>query len=417
MPVQAEILSVGTELLLGEITDTNAQEISARLKETGVFVYRRVTLGDNPARLTAAFKEALGRASLVIATGGLGPTTDDITAECLGAALGLPLEFHEGAWQSMLEWFERRGRQPSESDKKQAMIIRGGVPLINRNGTAPGQAIVLDGKMAAVLPGPPREMRPMLEESLLPLIRRTFGDLIPLHIKNLKMVGLPESKVGEAVKDLMNSPNPTLAPYAGGGEIRLRIAARSTDPAEARRMVSSVETEVKRRLGHHIYGADSDTLESVCGQLLARRGLTLAVAESVTGGLLAHRITSVAGSSRYFKMGVVAYHPAIKATCLGVPREAVLEEEAVNADAAVAMAQGVRELAGAKIGVATTGFAGPTGGTEREPVGTVYTAVAYEGGSSVDRVVYGGSRTAVKEYGAARALATLWRYLSSLGER
>lgn len=412
--MQAEILSVGTELLLGEVTDTNAQHISTRLRDTGVFVYRRVTLGDNPARITAAFKEALGRASLVIATGGLGPTADDVTAECLAAAMGVPLEFHDGAWDDILEWFNRRGRQPSPSDKKQAMILRGGVPLRNRNGTAPGQAILLDGKLAAVLPGPPREMIPMLEDELLPLVRRHFPDLVPLCIRNLKLVGLPESKVGEAVHDLMDNPNPSLAPYVGQGEIRLRIAARHEDRLEAQRLVSQVEAEVRKRLGSHIYGADSDTLESACGYALARRGLTLAVAESVTGGLVSHRITMVPGSSRYFKMGMVAYSSAIKASCLGVPGEATRRDDAVNADVAVSMARGVRELAGAKIGLATTGFAGPDGGTEREPVGTVYAAVAYEGGHQIDRVVYGGSRAAVKEYGAGRALFLLWTYLRSL---
>lgn len=411
MPVQAEILSVGTELLLGEITDTNSQEISARLRDTGISVYRRVTLGDNPARLTAAFKEALSRASLVIATGGLGPTDDDVTAECLAAALGVPLEFHQGAWEDMLDWFSRRGRQPSESDRKQAMIIKGGSPLRNRNGTAPGQVVALDGKMAALLPGPPREMIPMFENHLLPLIRSTFSDLVPLFIRNLKLVGLPESKIGEAVRDLMDCPNPSLAPYASQGEIRLRIAARHENASEAKALVSEVEEEVRKRLGDHIYGADADTLESVCGAMLARRGLTLGVAESVTGGLVSHRLTMVPGSSRYFKMGVVAYNPAMKSSCLGVPREAVERDEAVNADVAVSMAEGVRDLAGAKVGLATTGFAGPSGGTEREPVGTVYVAVVHEGGHSVDRLIYSGSRASIKEYGSGRALFMLWKYL------
>lgn len=411
MPLQAEILSVGTELLLGEITDTNAQYISARLREIGVSVYGRETIGDNRSRLTGAFREALSRASLVIATGGLGPTGDDVTAECLAAALDLPLEFHEGAWEDMLEWFRLRGRTPATADRKQAMIIRGGIPFRNKNGTAPGQAILTDGKLACVLPGPPREMIPMFEEHLVPLIRSTFTDLVPLYIKNLKLSGIPESKVGEAIRDLMDSANPTVAPYAGRGQIRIRIAARHTDPAESRKMVDQAADEVKRRLSDYIYGEDEDTLESVVGEIMARRGLSIAVAESVTGGFLSHRLTNVPGSSRYFKMGVVAYSPAIKATCLGVPDEALRKDEAVNAETAVSMASGVRALAGAKIGVATTGFAGPTGGTENEPVGTVYVAVADEDGTEVERYVYTGSRTDIKEYGAGRALYVLWRRL------
>ena len=404
-------MSIGTELLLGEITDTNAQYISARLREIGVSVYRRETLGDNRSRLTGAFREALGRASLVIATGGLGPTDDDVTAECLAAALGLPLEFHDGAWEDMLEWFRVRGRTPSAADRKQAMIVRGGIPFRNKVGTAPGQAILTGGKLACVLPGPPREMIPMFEEHLLPLIRSTFTDLIPLYIKNLKLAGLPESKVGEAIEDLMDSSNPTVAPYVSRGEIRIRIAAGNKDLAESRKMVAQVAEEVKKRLRDYIYGEDDDTLESVIGEMISRRGLSIAVAESVTGGLVAHRLTNVPGSSRYFKMGMVAYNPAIKATCLGVPDEALREDEAVNAETAVSMASGVRALSGARIGLATTGFAGPTGGTKKEPVGTVYVAVCDDRGTEVERYIYTGSRTDVKEYGAGRALYVLWRRL------
>ncbi|NLA60424.1 MAG: competence/damage-inducible protein A [Firmicutes bacterium] len=409
--MQAEILSVGTELLLGEITDTNAQYISARLREIGVSVYRRETLGDNRSRLTGAFREALGRASLVIATGGLGPTDDDVTAECLAAALGLPLEFHEGAWEDMLEWYRVRGRTPSPGDRKQAMIIGGGIPFRNKVGTAPGQAILTGGKLACVLPGPPREMIPMFEEHLVPLIQSTFTDLVPLYIKNLKLTGIPEVKVGEMIRDLMDSANPTVAPYAGRGEIRIRIAAGSEDLAEARKMVAQVADEVKSRLRDYIYGEDDDTLESAVGEIMSRRGLSIATAESVTGGLVAHRLTNVPGSSRYFKMGMVAYSPAIKATCLGVPDEAIWKDEAVNEETAVSMASGVRTLAGAKIGLATTGFAGPTGGTEKEPVGTVYVAVSDEDGTEVERFIYTGSRRDVKEYGAGRALYVLWRRL------
>ena len=414
--MHAEILSVGTELLLGEIVDTNAQYISARLKEIGVSVYRRQTVGDNRSRLTGAFREALGRASLVIATGGLGPTDDDLTAACLAEALGLPLEFHEGAWEDMLEWFALRGREPSPGDRKQAMIIKGGIPFMNKVGTAPGQAVFKDGKLACILPGPPREMIPMFEEHVVPLIKSTFMDLVPLYIKNLKLTGLPEVRVGEIIKDLMESASPTVAPYVSRGEIRIRIAAGSKEPGEAKRMVDGMAREIRSRLKEYIYGEDDDTLESVVGEIMTRRGLSIAVAESVTGGLVAHKLTNVPGSSRYFKMGMVAYSPAIKATCLGVPDEALRKDEAVNAETAVSMALGVKSLAGTKIGLATTGFAGPTGGTDKEPVGTVYVAVADESGTEVERFVYSGSRIDVKEYGAVRALYVLWRRLSRSGK-
>ncbi len=412
--VQAEVLSVGTELLLGEITDTNAQVISARLKDAGIDVYRRITVGDNPARLAASFSEALGRAGVVIATGGLGPTDDDVTAAALAAAVGRKLVFHEEAWSWTLEWFKRRGRVPTESDRKQAMIVEGGIPLRNGNGTAPGQAVLVDGKLAAILPGPPREMVPMLETQVLPLIRSSFPGLSPLYSRDLKLVGIGESKVGETLRDLMERSNPTLAPYVGTAEVRLRIAARGESEEAARKMIFGVETEVRSRLSDFIYGADKDTLESVCGEVLTKKGLTLAIAESVTGGLVAHRVTLVPGSSRYFRMGVVAYHPSIKVTCLGVPGEAASRKDAVNPEVAKSMAEGVRALAGARIGLATTGFAGPDGGTPEEPVGTVYTAVAYEGGAAIDRQVFGGPRATVKDYAAQRALYVLWNYLRTL---
>ena len=412
--MQAEVLSIGTELLLGEITDTNAQHISAKLKEIGVDVYRRATVGDNLGRVRDCFREALCRADIVIASGGLGPTSDDVTAEALGLALGRRLEFSDEAWEKMCRFFERRGRRPSEADKKQALVVQGAVLLDNRHGTAPGQAVQCDGKLAVILPGPPREMIPMLEDQVLPLIRKLFPSLIPIEIRNLKLVGIPESRVQEVLADLMESANPSLAPYVGIAEIRLRIAARSFSPNEARLLISQVESEIRMRLGKHVYGADDDTLESACGELMVKRGLTLATAESVTGGLLSHRITQVPGSSRYFKVGMVAYDPAIKATCLGVPGEALRRNQAVSADVAVSMAKNVMALAGAKIGLSTTGFAGPGGGTAEEPVGTVYVGLAHQGGTRVDRQVYAGSRASIKEFAAQRALVVLWEYLSSL---
>ncbi len=412
--MKAEVLSVGTELLLGEITDTNAQVISARLKETGIDVYRRITIGDNLARLQASFSDALERADVVIATGGLGPTDDDLTATALAAALGRRLSWHEEAWRWTYEWFGRRGRTPTESDKKQAMIVEGGIPLRNANGTAPGQAVIVGDKVAAILPGPPREMVPMLENQVLPLITEKFSHLTPLFCKDLKLVGVGESKVGETVRDLMTNSNPTLAPYASSGEVRLRIAAKAESPKEAEAMISDVEGKVRARLGEFIYGTGEDTLESACGTLMTKKGLTLAVAESMTGGLVAHRITLIPGSSRYFRMGMVAYDPSIKVTCLGVDGEAVSRNDAVNADVARMMAEGVRALSGAKVGLATTGFAGPDGGTPDEPVGTVYVAVAHRDGVDIERQVFSGARAQVQANAAQRALYMLWTALRKL---
>ena len=285
---------------------------------------------------------------------------------------------------------------------------------IYANGTAPGQAVTVGEKVAAILPGPPREMVPMLVNQVIPIIVGKYPHLSPLFCTDLKLVGIGESKVGETVRDLMTRANPTLAPYAGSGEVRLRIAAKAQSETEGRAMISEVEGMVRSRLGEFIYGTGEETLESACGELLAKKGLTLAVAESVTGGLVAHRLTLVPGSSRYFRMGVVAYDPSIKVTCLGVDGEAVSRNSAVNPDVARGMAEGVKALAGAKIGLATTGFAGPDGGTPDEPLGTVYIAVAHKGGGEIDRQVYGGSRALVKANAAQRALYMLWNTLRKI---
>ncbi len=410
--MEAEIISIGTELLLGEITDTNAQYLSSRLRDIGVNVYRRVTVGDNPGRLVSAFEESISRADIVITTGGLGPTEDDLTARCLASALNRALVFDEKAWASIEEWFKKRMRSSNISDKKQAYIVSGGFFIPNPAGTAPGQGVLFNNKLALLMPGPPFEMKPMFETYVIPLLRQHFNDLVPIHYVNLNVVGLPESKVAEAVKDLMASQNPSLAPYTGTGQVRLRIAASGRNEAESINMISAMEKEVRRRLGHHIYGKNDDTLEEAIGKLLKRKGRTLAVAESVTGGLVSHRITEVPGSSKYFKMGMVAYDPGIKISQLGIPPEAVHRDQAVNQEVAMSMAKSIRLLAGADFGLATTGFAGPDGGTPDEPVGTVYIGISTKEGTNADKIIYPSSRPRTKAYAAQQALCTLYRFLA-----
>ncbi len=410
--MQSEILSIGTELLLGEITDTNAQYLSSRLRDIGVNVYRRITVGDNPARLISAFEDSIQRADIIIATGGLGPTDDDLTAHCLASALKRNLVFDEEAWASIEKWFAKRKRPSDPSDRKQAYIVSGGFFIPNPSGTAPGQGVFFNGKMALLLPGPPFEMKPMFETYVIPLIKQHFHDLVPIHYVNLNVVGLPESRVADAVKDLMTSHNPSLAPYTGTGQVRLRIAARGHNEAETMNMISTVEKEVRQRLGHHIYGKNEETLEETIGRLLGKKGLTLAVAESVTGGLVCHRITEVPGSSKYFKMGMVAYNPGVKVSNLGIRPEAVYKDEAVNQEVAMSMAESVRLLAGADIGLATTGFAGPDGGTANEPAGTVYIGISHKKGTCVDKIVHPSSRSRTKAYASLRALYTLYRFLT-----
>ncbi len=409
--MQAEILSVGTELLLGEIVDTNAQYLSRRLKEWGVDVYRRVTVGDNPARLAASFGEALERSDVVIATGGLGPTADDITARCLAAALGRDLVFNSAAWEEIVAWFKKRDRTPRAADRKQAMIVEGGQHMPNANGTAPGQIVLRGGKLAALLPGPPREMIPMFENQVLSAVAKTFTHLVPLTCKDLHLAGIGESQVQEILADLMEGSNPSLAPYSGLGQIRLRIAARGNNSRESRGLVDGIEERVRSRLGDYVFGTDDDTLESSCGKLLTRSGLTLSVAESITGGLVCHRLTAVPGAAKYLRMGMVAYSDSAKGSCLGISKDVVAAQNAVNPGVAAGMAEGIRALAGTKIGLSTTGFAGPSGGTAREPVGSVYFGLSHPGGTEIEHEKFAGDRAAIKERAAQHSLFMLWRYL------
>ena len=409
--MEAEILSVGTELLLGEITDTNAQYISSRLRDTGVNVHRRVTVGDNLKRLTSAFQDSIHRADIVICTGGLGPTDDDVTAQSLAAALGRSLVFSEEAWENIESSLQKRNRKPNPSDRKQAYIVDGGFFIPNKVGTAPGQGVTIDNKLIVLLPGPPFEMKPMFEEYVIPFIKEKYHDLEPIKYLNLNIVGLPEATVAEAIRDLMESDNPSIAPYTGLGQVRLRIAARGRDETEQVAMIANMEKEVRKRLGRNIYGTNDETLEEVIGRILTKRGLTLAVAESVTGGLISYRITEVPGSSKYFKMGMVAYDPAVKASNLGISFEALDRNQAVNEDVAKGMAQSIRLLAGADLGLSTTGFAGPDGGTESEPVGTVYIGLDHKDGSLVERILHPTTRSRTRSYAAQQALCILYEFL------
>lgn len=410
--LKAEVLSIGTELLLGEILDTNAQYLSGELRKLGFDLYYRVTVGDNVERLGRVFESAIARADLVVSSGGLGPTSDDVTCEALARALGRDVVFSEEAWETVKAQLDVRGRSPCDSDRKQALLVSGASFVPNRVGTAPGQIVMDGGKAVVLLPGPPREMIPMWEKDIRPIIQQHFPGLKPLFSKDLKLVGIPEALVQEAIGDLFRSPDPTVAPYVGLGEVRLRVATRDSDESRAcARIAQAVET-IRTKLGKYIYGADGDDLESVVGKLLVRKGLSLAVAESCTGGLLSHRITSVPGASRYFKMGLVAYAPRVKRECLGVRGEDVERDDAVNPEVAVSMARGIRALAAADIGLSTTGFAGPSGGAPGVPVGTVYVGLVWPDGDYVEVQRYPGDRSTVVGLGTQAALALLWRFLT-----
>lgn len=380
--VKAELVFVGTELLLGEILNTNAQFLSERLALLGIDVYHEQTVGDNADRLAGVLRLALERSDVVITSGGLGPTMDDLTREVAAEVAGRPLAIDEGLLADLQAWFARRGVSMAENNKRQVMVPAGATVLKNDRGTAPGLLIPCPGgKSLILLPGPPVELRPMFEKQVIPhLTDRMGGTPLSLVSRVLRFIDIGESAMEERLKDLIVSQSdPSIAPYAKLGECHLRLATKSPDLATGMARIAPVEAEIRRRLGKHLYGTDNTTLEAAVGELLRERGLTVALAESCTGGLVAKRITDVAGSSAYFGMGFTTYSYEAKSRFLGVSPELLAEEGAVSEAVVRAMAEGALERSGADVAIAVSGIAGPDGGSADKPVGTVWFALAARG--------------------------------------
>lgn len=409
--MRAEIISVGTELLLGQIVDTNAAYMAQELAGLGIDVYFKQTVGDNTRRVQEAVHLALSRADAVLITGGLGPTEDDLTVEAVAAVVGDDLVPSREVADHVRGFFESRGRVPPDSVYKQALVPRRGRIIPNRRGTAPGIHLEPDGRMIFIMPGVPYEMHGMMTEYVIPYLRAR-GEGVTIRSVVLRVTGEGESAVEARIKDLIHGTAPTIAPYAKLGEVHLRITAKG--PAdEARAQVARGETLVRERLGELVYGTDEQTLEQVVGGLLAARGLTLAVAESCTGGLLAQRITAVPGSSAYFLEGAVTYSNETKIARLDVPAALIESHGAVSAEVAEAMAAGIRARAGAGIGLSITGIAGPSGGTPEKPVGLVFIALADAGGIARRRLTLGaeGGRSGIRHLAAQAALNLLRLHL------
>lgn len=408
--MRAEIISVGTELLLGEIVDTNAAFLSQELAALGIELYHRTTVGDNEQRLRQALVEALSRVDLVITSGGLGPTADDLTKEVVAAVLDLPLVLHRPSLQWIEEYFARMGRKMTANNRKQALIPEGGLALANPNGTAPGVFVRKGDKIVVCLPGPPRELIPMFRSHVRPQLQKESRGVIRSRV--LRLCGVGESELVERIGDfLAGQTNPTLAPLASEGEVRLRITARAQTDAEAEALNGELEAKLRARLGLLIYGTDEDTLESVVVKLLKRRGETLAVAESCTGGLLADRITDVPGASTVFDRGVVTYSNRAKMELLQVPADVIEAKGAVSPEVARFMAEGVRRVAGTDWGIGITGIAGPGGGSREKPVGLVYFALAGPGVSLVREEHWSGDRRKIKRRTTQAVLDLLRRTL------
>lgn len=413
--MKTEIIAVGTEILMGQIVNTNAAFIAGELLKLGVGVYYQTAVGDNEQRLEEVFSRALQRTDLVILTGGLGPTADDLTRETVARVLGLPLEKDE-MWEKKLEeFFMQRGRPMVDSNRKQAMVPRGGTLLSNNRGTAPGIYLEKDGKVVVLLPGPPAELRHVFNKHVAHLLKqklKTEGALGVLQSKVLRVIGLGESAMAEMIEPVLaNQNNPTIAPLAKGSEVHLRITARSDTPSEADALIYEKVAEIRNILGDYIYGEDDDELETAVARLLWDRKKTLSVAESCTGGLLSHRLTNVPGSSDYFTGGFVTYSNESKINLLGVKEEVLAEEGAVSSGVALAMAAGSRRKMGAHIGVGITGIAGPGGGTREKPVGLTYLAIEAADFNYCRRYELWGSREEIKHRASQTALNLLRLYL------
>lgn len=373
----AEILSVGTELLLGQIVDSNAAFLGRTLAALGIDLFYKSTVGDNEGRVIDTLQRARERADLIITSGGLGPTEDDLTKECIAKVFGEELVMHEPSLEQLHRFFARRGMPMPERNAKQALIYRNGRTLENPNGTAPGAVLEKDGKIVISLPGPPNEMIPMVENHVIPLLtERLHGQRHYLVTRVIRFIGIGESAVEERVEDLIHSTNPSLAPLAHTGEVHLRIGAKADTPEAAEALIQPLEAELRRRLGPYIYGVDQTTLEAAVIQLLKERGKTVACAESCTGGGLGARLTAIPGSSDAFLGGVISYSNDAKVRLLGVDPDLLAEHGAVSGPVAEAMARGARERLGADLAVSITGVAGPGGGTAEKPVGLVYVGVA-----------------------------------------
>jgi nicotinamide-nucleotide amidase len=388
-----EILCVGSELLLGNIVNGNARWLAEQLAANGLPHHRQEVVGDNRERLIAAVREAAGRARVLLITGGLGPTPDDLTTEAIAAAFDTELVEHPAVWDDIVAKLRQRGREPEPSLRRQALLPQGASLLANPTGTAPGMIWTpVDGFTVLTFPGVPSEMRAMWDATAAPWLRRAGLAEGVFTSRMLQFWGLSESALAERVADLLALANPTVAPYAGAGEVRLRITARADDEAAARLLLEPVERELRGRTGRCCFGADGDSLASVVLELLRRRGESLAVAESCSGGGIGAALTAVPGASDVFLGGVIAYANAIKRDLLGVPQELLEREGAVSDAVVTAMAEGVRRLSGADWGVAVSGIAGPGGGSTEKPVGLVHIAVAAAGGCRAEAVRFGSRR-------------------------
>lgn len=408
--MKAEILAVGTELLMGQIANTNAQYISAKLPDVGIGVYYHDVVGDNPERLKQCLNLALSRSDVIIMTGGLGPTQDDLTKETVAATVNRKLMLDQESLDKMTTFFNRLNRTMTQNNIKQAYLPEGSIIIRNRNGTAPGCIIEEGGKIIVMLPGPPSEMKPMFDETVLPYFASKSE--YRMESRFLRIFGIGESAMEDKLIDMIDAQtNPTIAPYAKDGEVTLRITARYPKDSTGEDIITPVENEIRKRLGDAVYSNENKNLEEVAAQLLLKSKMTISFAESCTGGLLAEKLTEIPGISSVFDRAIVTYSNRSKVEELGVNQETIDKYGAVSAQTAREMSEGIRKKASTDIGISVTGIAGPDGGTPGKPVGLVFISLACEDGVEVKKLELWGSRNRIRNVAALHVYDMLRRHL------
>jgi len=407
----AEIIAIGSELLTPDRTDTNSLWLTEKLNSIGIEVKLKTIVGDDDARLEEAIKDALGRSRVVITTGGLGPTEDDITRKIAARAMNRRLLLNEKVLDAIRTKFLKMGRAMPEINSRQAMVIEGAEVLDNPNGTAPGMYLEHDGRNVVLLPGPPREMRPMFENFVQPKLAAKAGDVRVVR-RILRVAGMGESAVDERIAPIYTQyRNPQTTILFNNSEIEIHLTAQAKTEAEAELLLDGLAGQIEEKLDHAIFAFRGEKMEEVVGLRLAVGGFTLAVAESCTGGLISQRLTEVPGSSVYFMEGVITYSNDAKIRSLGVDSELILKHGAVSSEVAEAMAEGVRHRADTDFGLAVTGIAGPGGGTEEKPVGLVYIALSDDAHTEHRKLMIPGDRNLIRWRSSQAALDLLRRRL------
>lgn len=405
MEISAHIICIGNEIMLGHINNTNAQYIARRLSSIGIKTIREISIPDDPVVIISSIKESLTDSNIVILTGGLGPTVDDLTLECISQALYRKLIFSKVVENHIKAHFKKRKLKMPANNLRQAYIPEGAKVILNDIGTAPGLIIPARKKILIALPGVPFEMQPMIEKDVSNFLKDRFRPDKIIKSRIIKITGLPESEVNEKIEDILKiEGNVQMGIYPHPGEISVKITVTDQDKKNVDFTISKIEKKIEARLKNHIFGYDNETLEEVVGKSLLKSKKSLSIAESCTGGLLANRITNIPGSSEYFKMGIVAYSNEAKTKILNIPPKTITQYGAVSKNVASLMAKNVRLLGGSDIGIGISGIAGPGGGTKKKPVGQVYIALSKKNKCVCKEFYFLGQREIIKRKATQAAL-------------